>query len=177
MRVTLGVLGSLVLLVGLLLAQQPASQQSISIEEFDPKSTLVVPQHTVTRAKYPFIDVHIHQRPADQGKVEQLLSDMDVINMRYAVSSPVNGSWGEKTVGVIEAFRKYGKGRLYSMTNIDFKGIDEPGYSERIARQLEEDIKAGAVGLKVWRNFGMYEKDSKGQRIHIDDPRYDAAWD
>ena len=176
MRVTLGVLGSLVLLVGLLLAQQPASQQSISIEEFDPKSTLVVPQHTLTRAKYPFIDVHIHQRPADQARVEQLLSDMDGINMRYAVSSPVNGSWGEKTVNVIGAFRKFGKGRLYSMTNIDFKGIDEPGYSERIAHQLEEDIKAGAVGLKVWRNFGMYEKDSKGQRIHIDDPRYDAAW-
>src|SRR5437763_1188711 len=155
MKATLAGLGSIALLVSLLLAQQPApqtaSQQSISIEEFDPKSTLVVPQHTVTRAKYPFIDVHIHQRPAEQARVEQLVSEMDGINMRIAVSSPVNGSWGEKTTRVIEAFRKYGKGRLYSMTNVDFKGIDEPGYSDKIARQLEEDIKNGAVGLKVWR--------------------------
>ncbi|MCU1272585.1 MAG: amidohydrolase family protein, partial [Bryobacterales bacterium] len=35
--------------------------QTMSIEEYEPKSTLVVPQHPVTRAKYPFIDVHNHQ--------------------------------------------------------------------------------------------------------------------
>ena len=34
---------------------------SMSIEEYKPKSTLVVPQHPVSRAKYPFIDVHNHQ--------------------------------------------------------------------------------------------------------------------
>ena len=38
-----------------------ALAQTMSIEEYDPKSTLVVPQHLVTRAKYPFIDVHNHQ--------------------------------------------------------------------------------------------------------------------
>jgi predicted TIM-barrel fold metal-dependent hydrolase len=180
MKVIVVSAGSLILLIGFLWAQQqnPApAQQSISIEEFDPKSTLVVPQHIVTRAKYPFIDVHIHQRPSDKAAVEKLVSEMDSINMRIAVSSPVNGSWGEKTTRIIDAFRTYGNGHLVSMTNINFKGVDEPGYSETIARQLESDIKAGAVGLKVWRNFGMYEKDSKGQRIHIDDPRYDAVWD
>ncbi len=38
------------------------AQQSMSIEEYDPKSTLVVPQHPVSRAKYPFIDVHNRQQ-------------------------------------------------------------------------------------------------------------------
>jgi len=33
----------------------------MTIEEYEPKSTLVVPGHPVQRAKYPFIDVHNHQ--------------------------------------------------------------------------------------------------------------------
>src|SRR5688500_19134954 len=35
--------------------------QTMSFEEYDPPSSLVVPEHRVTRAKYPFIDVHSHQ--------------------------------------------------------------------------------------------------------------------
>ncbi len=38
-----------------------ALAQTMTIEEYEPKSTLVVPQHPVQRAKYPFIDVHNHQ--------------------------------------------------------------------------------------------------------------------
>ena len=38
-----------------------ADAQTMSIEEYEPKSTLVVPEHGVTRAKYPFVDVHNHQ--------------------------------------------------------------------------------------------------------------------
>ena len=32
-----------------------------SISEYKPKSTLVVPQHPVPRAKFPVIDIHSHQ--------------------------------------------------------------------------------------------------------------------
>jgi len=168
------------IVLGLLVAQQQQStrqEPSISIEEFEPKSTLVVPEHHPTRAKYPFIDVHIHQRATAPEAIDKLLSEMDSLNMKIAVSSPVNGSWGDKTTKVIDAFRDRSKGRLVSMTNIDYKNADDPGYSDRIANQLEQDIKAGAVGLKVWKNFGLNEKDSKGNRLHIDDPRYDKVWD
>ena len=33
----------------------------MDFETYDPVSTLVVPKHIVTKAKYPFIDVHNHQ--------------------------------------------------------------------------------------------------------------------
>jgi len=32
-----------------------------TIREYKPKSTLVVPQHPVPRAKFPVIDIHSHQ--------------------------------------------------------------------------------------------------------------------
>ena len=35
--------------------------QPLGFEEYDPISTLKVAEHKVTRAKFPFIDVHNHQ--------------------------------------------------------------------------------------------------------------------
>src|SRR3712207_8523067 len=47
----------------------PISRASIAFDEYDPRSTLKVPEHKPTRAKYPFISVHEHPRidmPAEQ---------------------------------------------------------------------------------------------------------------
>lgn len=165
-------------LLSWMLALSPllVGQQSISIEEYDPKSTLVVPEHIIKRAKYPFIDVHNHQRDVSQGHVEQLLRDMESLNMRILIDSPVMGGWGEFVRRATESFRKNGQGRFAVMTNIRFEHMDDPDYGKRAAEQLETDIRNGAIGLKVWQNFGQTEKDAKG-RIHVDDPRFDAVWD
>ena len=53
------------------LAQTPSvdTTATMSFEEYEPRSTLVVSAHPVTRAKLPFIDVHSHQNgrmPAGQ---------------------------------------------------------------------------------------------------------------
>src|SRR5438128_9128303 len=42
-------------------APWPTPVPSMTVEEYEPKSTLVVPGHEIRRAKYPFIDVHNHQ--------------------------------------------------------------------------------------------------------------------
>ncbi|HUS05912.1 MAG TPA: amidohydrolase family protein [Bryobacteraceae bacterium] len=153
------------------------AQESISIEEYNPKSTLVVPQHTVTRAKFPFIDIHNHQRDVSPARLAQLLKDMDSLNMRILVDSPVNGGAGEWLQKAVTSVRAFNKDRFAVFTNIDFKNVDDPDYIQRITSQLEQDIKAGAVGLKIWKNFGMNEKDSKGARLKVNDPRYDPVWD
>jgi len=41
-------------------SQQTPSSQVPNIEEYNPKSTLVVPEHKIQRAKFPFIDIHSH---------------------------------------------------------------------------------------------------------------------
>ena len=33
----------------------------MDFEAYDPPSTLVVPEHHIVKARYPFIDVHNHQ--------------------------------------------------------------------------------------------------------------------
>ena len=147
------------------------------LEEYEPRSTLVVPQHPVKRARFPFIDVHNHQRDTSPGRLNQLLSDMDALNMRILIDSPVDGGCCEWVRTAAANIRAAGNGRFAVMTNIDFNDMDAPGYSQRAAATLEQDIRNGAVGLKVWKNFGTRLKDSRGQRIRVDDPRFDAVWD
>jgi uncharacterized protein len=151
-----------------------AQQTTISIEEYDPKSTLVVPQHVLTRAKYPFIDVHNHQRDTSPERLAQLIRDMDSLNMRILVDSPVNGGFGEWVKNAAANIRAFNKDRFAVYTNVDYRKIDNP---PAMAAQLEEDIRNGAVGLKVWKNFGLTEKDGAGKRIPVDDPRLDSVWD
>jgi predicted TIM-barrel fold metal-dependent hydrolase len=161
-------------LLVLLFGQQPPPAPTI--EEYEPRAMLVVPKTEVPRAKYPFIDIHTHQR--DTAKLDNLLKDMDSLNMRIMVSSPVTGSFGAKTKEFLDGIKKHPQSaRFASMTNIDYTGIGSPGYGERAAAQLEQDIKNGAIGVKVWKNFGMREKDVQGNRVRVDDPRLDPVWD
>src|SRR5690349_12070514 len=86
-------------------AQQKAQTPAPTIEEYEPRAMLVVPKTSVTRAKYPFIDIHTHQRAATQERLNELLRDMDALNMRIMVSSPVSGSFGARTKQVIDAMK------------------------------------------------------------------------
>jgi predicted TIM-barrel fold metal-dependent hydrolase len=152
-----------------------AAAQTVSIEEYEPKSTLRVPEHTLTRAKFPFIDVHNHQREFSADKLDQLVRDMDGLNMRILINSPVSGGQGKWLTNAVTAMKAKDPARFAVMTNIDYNNLEDPNYGKRVAAQLEADIKAGAVGLKIWKHLGMMLSDSKG-RIKVDDPRFDPVF-
>ena len=148
---------------------------TMTIEEYEPKSTLKVPVNLVTRAKYPVIDVHNHQplTPTPE-RIAKVVSDMEALNL-YAMVN-LSGSWGEKLAeGVKNSTGRYPK-RFIVFANVDFSKIDDPNFSENAAKQLEEDYKNGARGLKIFKSFGLNVKDAKGNRIPVDDPRVDAVW-
>ncbi len=149
--------------------------QTMSIEEYEPKSGLVVPEHKISRAKYPFIDVHNHQRATTPERAKQLLSDMDSINMRIMVN--LSGGYGDSFKRTVDAMKAASKDRFVVFANINFSDIDAPDYSKKAAAQLAADVKSGAQGMKIFKNFGMDLRDSKGQRIHVNDPRFDELFE
>ncbi|MBI3682713.1 MAG: amidohydrolase family protein [Acidobacteria bacterium] len=150
------------------------SQQTMTIEEYNPKSLLVVPEHKVTRAKYPFVDIHNHQNRASGGALDQLVRDMDDINMRLMVN--LSGGSGERLRENVERQKGKYQQRFAIFANISFENLDSPDYPDRAAAQIEQDVKNGAQGLKIFKNFGMDLKDSRGQRIPVDDPRFDKVF-
>ena len=68
-------------------------------------------------------------------------------------------------------------GRFIVFANLDYKGIDTPGWTERAVTQLEKDVQHGAHGLKIFKDLGLSVKDSKGVRVPVDDPRLDPVWE
>jgi uncharacterized protein len=162
------------LAVSLLLGAAAFAQQQMTIEEYEPKSTLVLPQHPKTRAKYPFVDIHNHQGLMPPDKVDKLVHDMDSINLRVMVN--LSGGSGDRLKQMVQSLKGRYPDRFVVFSNVRFEGIDEPGWGERAAHQLEEDVRNGAQGLKFFKNFGMDLKDRNG-RVHVDDARLDPIFD
>ncbi len=163
----------------LLLGACPAAllvAQTMSIEEYEPRSTLVVPQHPVPRAKFPVIDVHSHHTSAPApAYLDRLLSEMDQINLRILIN--LSGGSGENLKRGVEAFKGRDPNRFTVFANINFSGINEPDFGHRAAAQLEQDVKNGASGLKIFKNFGMDLKYRDGRRVPVDDPVMDPVWE
>lgn len=162
-------------LYGLVLLASAAPPR-MTVEEYSPKSSLVVPQHLVTRARFPMIDVHNHQ-PADPKPeyVAKLIEEMDKLNLRVMVD--LSGGYGDKLAQTVKAYKGRYPNRFAVFANLDFRDIDAPDYGKRAASQLEQDVRTGAQGLKFFKQFGMDLKDTKGRRIHVDDPRFDAVFE
>jgi len=89
----------------------------------------------------------------------------------------LSGGYGERLKENVAILKSRYQDRFVVFANMDFSGIDDPDYRQKVANQLEQDLKAGAQGLKIFKNFGMDLKDTKGQRIHVDDPRFEKVWE
>ncbi len=73
----------------ILLSSMAGCAQSASrmdFEKYDPPSTLVVTEHKLTRAKYPFIDVHNHQINMTSQNIKALVQDRDKLNLQIMVN-------------------------------------------------------------------------------------------
>jgi predicted TIM-barrel fold metal-dependent hydrolase len=146
-----------------------------TIVDYRPKSTLVVEEHPVTKAKFPVIDIHNHARPTPQD-IDQMVKEMDAMNMRVAVLA--NNDSGQRLQQQLDTIRNSAhKDRFRVLAGVDFRNVG-PGWAEKAVAQLEADIKAGAVGVgEIPKQAGMTIKKTDGSRLRIDDPELDPIWD
>ncbi|MFS4415079.1 amidohydrolase family protein [Maribacter sp. 2307ULW6-5] len=148
--------------------------QEMGFEEYNPVSTLVVPGTEVPRAKFPFVDIHSHQRDMSPQRLHELVKDMDALN--EAVMVNLSGGSGADLREKVDNIKATHPKRFVVFANVDFSGVGTPGWGKKAAQQLEEDIAYGAKGLKIFKSLGLRYKDSKGNRLAVDDPRLDAIW-
>ena len=158
----------------LFLTALPIMAQEMGFEEYNPTSTLVVPGEEITSAKFPFIDVHSHQRDMSIEALTDLVADMDVMNEAIMVN--LSGGSGESLKEKIDNINKSYPNRFAVFANVDFEGAKDLEWGRKAASQLEEDINNGAKGLKIFKSLGLRNKDADGKRLAIDDPRLDPIW-
>ncbi len=148
--------------------------QELTFEEYNPTSTLVVPGKEIKKAKFPFIDVHGHQFRMATQDLSELIVAMDSLNEAIMVN--LSGRSGEQLLGSLKNVSEHYPNRFAVFANIDFEGVGSDGWIEKTVQQFEQDINNGALGLKVYKSLGMYNKDSDGNRLKIDDPRLAPIW-
>jgi predicted TIM-barrel fold metal-dependent hydrolase len=152
----------------------PSCAQELSFEDYNPESTLVVPENPVIRAKFPFIDVHGHQYRMPEQDLTPVITAMDSLNMGIMVN--LSGRSGEQLIKSVKNIKDHYPNRFVVFANIDFDGVGTDNWTENTVLQFEEDVKNGARGLKIYKSLGMRYKDSEGKRLAIDDTRLDPIW-
>ncbi len=147
-----------------------------TITEYKPRSTLVVPEHPVPRAKFPVVDMHGHPPTLDNPEaIARVLAAMDELNLGVMIQT--RGSSGERLTNQIEAVKAAGlEDRFAFFTTLNLRDVG-PGSGARIAAQLEADVAAGAVGIgELGKGFGLFTMKADGNRLEMDDPELDIVW-
>jgi predicted TIM-barrel fold metal-dependent hydrolase len=147
-----------------------------TILEYHPRSTLKVPEHKVPRARYPVVDFHGHPSALlTEEAINGVGQAMDGLNLQVMVSA--NGNTGDRLTQQLTAVKasKY-RNRFVFFTGLDLRDVG-PGSGQKIAAQLEAEVKAGAVGVgEIGKGFGLSIRKADGTRLKMDDPELDPVW-
>jgi predicted TIM-barrel fold metal-dependent hydrolase len=147
-----------------------------TIIEYRPRSTLVVPEHEVPRARYPVVDFHGHPpNLSSPENIRTVIEAMDRLNIGVMVQA--QPSSGERLTSQMAAVRAAGYAdRFVFFASLDLRDVG-PGSGARIAAQLEADVRAGAVGVgEIMKGFGLSTLKADGTRLRMDDPELDVVW-
>ena len=116
------------------------------------------------------IDSHIHIGSDDGVFEDQAAKDnflLITLNVDHSDSANIRKQMDNALISV----QKYPGKVFYGPTFLfDTAGWGTDGWTEKIIAQLDKDISAGAIGVKIWKNIGMTVRDRNGKFIMVDDP-------
>lgn len=160
----------------------------LALDQFRPRSSLVLPAEDPQLAKFPVVDVHVHPRiklRSIPSLLDGFVKVMDQQNVAVCVS--LDGQLGEK----LEEHKKYlwtkYPNRFVIFANIDWIGDGDQqqpstwachrlDFGRRMAKALADAKQRGASGLKIFKMLGLAYRNPDGSLIAIDDPRWDPIW-
>ena len=68
---------------------------------------------------------------------------------------------------MIENVKEHYPKRFIVFANVSFDNVGAKGWTEKAVKQLEEDVKNGANGLKIFKNLGFSVNDVNGTLRHF----------
>ena len=154
----------------------------MSFEDYNPPSSLVVEGEVVKKAKFTFIDVHSHLWNMPVMDLEKLVSEMDEINMGFIVNLSGSGFGPQSAKDLYfdkstQNIRENQPRRIGLFVNVDFNSVDVENHVENQVNIIRGAVAKGAIGLKVYKGLGLTNKDSKGNRVAVDDKRLGPIWE
>jgi len=120
------------------------------------------------------IDIHCHINTTRTAFMEQAISD------NFRILTVNTNAWDDITIYEQEKFSLYQINQfpryISYLTTFTLDDWDDEGWHNKTITLIKESIDKGAIGVKVWKNIGMVEKDKNGEFIMIDDPKFDPVF-
>jgi len=157
---------------------------------FRPEILLRRPAHIPEKARFPVIDAHNHlfaDMPA-----EEMTGVMDAVGVRIFLNITGNCALPfdnkgytirRRDLGVYdEKWTKKFPGRFAGFTMSEFAKWDDfaldldGGFTELCVKTLEDDVRRGALGLKLTKELGLRFHTPDGAMIPVDDRRLYPVW-
>lgn len=116
------------------------------------------------------IDTHVHLHGSLPEFMKRAQADgfrLLTINVNYATFPPLP----QQRTDAIALKRQY-PDRVAFAATFDASDSKQPGWLSRVEGQLKEDLDHGAVGVKVWKDIGMEQRDPDGRAVMVDDARF-----
>ena len=163
----------------------PGPMDDVLLKNHAPKSSLVVEETFVPRARYPVIDVHLHHYPGRSERMspEEALADWVETQEEVGIETSVilTGATGDEFDRLVEMYLEPYPDRFQLYCGIETTGIAEPSYPERAASELERCYEKGArgVGEISDKGYGITRDPelAPNERLHHDDPRLEPVWE
>lgn len=102
---------------------------------------------------------------------------MDTAGVKVFVD--LDGGWGEEILQRhLDSYKSLAPDRFIHFGGVDWSQWVEKGekFSEWAAERLRAQVRWGAQGLKIWKNFGLKVRDPEGKLVPVDDPRLNPLW-
>jgi uncharacterized protein len=150
-----------------------AQTGDLKLLDWQPKSQMIVSETKIVKPKFPVIDIHNHLR--ELKNTAKYLEEMDKAGVWKCVS--LDGRSADNFYKEhLNASQKVSKERFLIFFAPDFSKIDEPDFGKKEAAKLEDAVKLGVCGMKIFKALGLTIKDKSGKIVPVDDPRIDPIW-
>ena len=157
---------------------RPGPMDNILLKDWAPKTSVVAPETSVAKAKYPAIDVHAHVNARTPAEVADWVKTMDEVGIDMTIV--LTGATGAEFDNLVDLYLKPYPTRFQLWCGIDTRDFDNPDFPERAANELARCYRMGARGVgeltdKGW-GYGSGTDRPRNKRLHPDDPRLDLFW-
>jgi predicted TIM-barrel fold metal-dependent hydrolase len=144
-----------------------------------PEPKLVVEKHDVIRPRFSAIDAHNHLGRSFGGdwarrSAHELRDVLDESGIESVVN--LDGGFADDCYRELEKWSVLGE-RVLVFSGVSWTRLAASAdLGERAAAEFEQAVRAGARGLKIWKDFGLQVMDASGRLLPVDTPRLDPLW-
>ncbi|HEY6517209.1 MAG TPA: hypothetical protein VIY50_13795 [Steroidobacteraceae bacterium] len=125
-------------------------------------------------ARVQKVDAHMHiYGPANLLVAEAIRDRFRILTIN--VDNGDHGSVPRQLHDAASLRRRY-PGQVAFAGTFSAAGFTRPGWSRGALREIDTALAQGAVGVKIWKNFGMIVRDRNGRYVMPDDPRLEPIY-